>query len=366
MNLKQKIQELSLDQKAKLYFMGLVRQGKIDRLPEDPKAAYVSMMMDKDDYGRSISGKDKRTFMEPEDSMPAARARKLAGMEDDEMETRYDYDDPIFENYNKQSLLKALGSADDAIIQTHVSPDPLGRGYEKGAGPDGDFGYGDYRLDGQEYLIYNPNSNNKDSAAMWNSNDYVVALDKDGEKYKIAYSDIMRINSSINEGDTYEKMAAKGKKAGNLKQGTVRKRLRIKDGEKIPLARINKAISGLKKRKNLSDKDKKYLKALNLAKTLKTTTNVKEIATELGYLNESKVDISYTDPGFRFYKMKVDGKRLDREEGTKYLKDLGIVDDEGKDMEIQGSYNQSILDDIVKALEKKGIKADYNAGFDPS
>ena len=77
MNLKQKIQELSLDQKAKLYFMGLVRQGKIDRLPEDPKAAYVSMMMDKDDYGRSISGKDKRTFMEPEDSMPAARARKL-------------------------------------------------------------------------------------------------------------------------------------------------------------------------------------------------------------------------------------------------------------------------------------------------
>jgi hypothetical protein len=78
------------------------------------------------------------------------------------------------------------------------------------------------------------------------------------------------------EGDTYEKMAAKGKKAGNLKQGTVRKRLRIKDGEKIPLAKITKAISSLKKRKSLSDKDKKYLKALNLAKTLKTTTNVKE------------------------------------------------------------------------------------------
>ena len=98
MDIKKRIQELSLDQKAKLYFMGLVRQGKIDRLPEDPKAAYVNMMMDKDDYGRSISGKDKRTFMEPEDSMPAARARKLAGMEDDEMETRYDYDDPVFED----------------------------------------------------------------------------------------------------------------------------------------------------------------------------------------------------------------------------------------------------------------------------
>ena len=76
------------------------------------------------------------------------------------------------------------------------------------------------------------------------------------------------------EGDTYEKMAAKGKKAGNLKQGTVRKRLRIKKGEKIPLSRITKAISSLKKRKSLSDKNKKYLKALNLAKTLKTTTNL--------------------------------------------------------------------------------------------
>ena len=101
MDIKKRIQELSLDQKAKLYFMGLVRKGIIDRLPEDPKAAYVSMMMDKDDYGRSISGKDKRTFMEPEDSMPAARARKLAGMEDDEMETRYDYDDPVFEGLKK-------------------------------------------------------------------------------------------------------------------------------------------------------------------------------------------------------------------------------------------------------------------------
>jgi hypothetical protein len=79
------------------------------------------------------------------------------------------------------------------------------------------------------------------------------------------------------EGDTYEKMAAKGKKKGNLKQGTVRKRLRIKDGEKIPLSRITKAISSLKKRKSLSDKNKKYLKALNLAKTLKTTTHKENI-----------------------------------------------------------------------------------------
>ena len=92
---------------------------------------------------------------------------------------------------------------------------------------------------------------------------------------------------------------------------------------------------------------------------------LKEIATELGYLNE-EVDITYSTPGDRFYKMKVDGKKLKREEGTKYLKDLGIVDDEGKDMEIPRNYDQSILDDIVKALEKKGIKADYNDAMDVS
>ena len=71
-------------------------------------------------------------------------------------------------------------------------------------------------------------------------------------------------------------MAAKGKKAGNLKQGTVRKRLNIPKGEKIPLSKIKKEISRIKKMENPSEKNKKYLKALNLAKTLKTTTNVNE------------------------------------------------------------------------------------------
>jgi len=100
MDIKKRIQELSLDDKAKLYFMGLVRKGVIDTLPEDPKAAYIRDMMDKedpkmdpavrsdfdepmfendkDDYGRSVSGKDKRTSIDPEDLMPAARAKKMA------------------------------------------------------------------------------------------------------------------------------------------------------------------------------------------------------------------------------------------------------------------------------------------------
>ena len=88
----------------------------------------------------------------------------------------------------------------------------------------------------------------------------------------------------VKEGDTYEKMAAKGKKSGNLKQGTVRKRLGIKKGEKIPLTKINKELSRLKKMDKdkdkkgvqLGDKNQKYYKALQLSKTLKTTTNVNE------------------------------------------------------------------------------------------
>ena len=88
----------------------------------------------------------------------------------------------------------------------------------------------------------------------------------------------------LGEGDTYEKMAAKGKKAGNLKQGTVRKRLGIKKGEKIPLSLINKELARMrkmdkdkdKKGVQLGDKNQKYYKALQLSKTLKTTTNVNE------------------------------------------------------------------------------------------
>ena len=90
-----------------------------------------------------------------------------------------------------------------------------------------------------------------------------------------------------------------------------------------------------------------------------TLEELKEIATELGYLKE-EVDITYSTPGDRFYKMKVNSKRLDREEGTKYLKNLGI------DMEVPRRYRENELDNIVKALEKKGIKADYNDAMDIS
>ncbi len=98
-------------------------------------------------------------------------------------------------------------------------------------------------------------------------------------------------------------MAAKGKKTGNLKQGTVRKRLGIPKDKKIPLNLINKELSRLKKMdKNddkkgvqLGDKNQKYYKALQLSKTLKTTTNQNENkylqeARYKGFLNEQWED----------------------------------------------------------------------------
>ena len=246
MDIKQKIQELSLDQKAKLYFMGLVRKGIIDRLPDDPKAAYIRDMMDKENPKTD----------------PAIRS---------------DFDDPMF------------------------------------------------------------------------------------------------------EGDTYEKMAAKGKKRGNLKQGTVRKRLKIKDGEKIPLSKINKAISKIKKMKNPSEKNKKYLKALNLAKTLKTTTNVREMANELGYLNEEEMygftvkgaNFTYTEQGGMFYgvylydvpataNVQWREKIRSADEATKWLQSLGIQEI------VPRRYNEGTLDKIVMILKNKGIVADHDDFFDVS
>ena len=170
MDIKQKIQELSLDQKAKLYFMGLVRKGVIDTLPEDPKAAYIRDMMDKEDPKMD----------------PAIRS---------------DFDEPMFEN-------------------------------------------------------------------------------------------------------------------------------------------------------------------------------LKEVATELGYLNEEenyqnlptpdKINLSYTDPGFRFYGMYLykDGNRFAKisyeDRATKYLKNLGV------NTEIPRSFDTDILDKIEQEIEALGIKGDYDAAMDVS
>ena len=85
----------------------------------------------------------------------------------------YTSGEAIEERYTKKSLLKKLGNADDAMIQTG---------------------------NGKEYIIYNPDSNNDENAAMWHDKS-VFALDQDGEEHEIAYKDIglVMVESVVNE-----------------------------------------------------------------------------------------------------------------------------------------------------------------------
>ena len=92
------------------------------------------------------------------------------------------------------------------------------------------------------------------------------------------------------------------------------------------------------------------------------------------YLEESyqnlptpdKIQISYTDPGFRFYGMYLfkDGKRFAKisfnDRATKYLKNLGV------NTEIPRGYDEATLDKIVDELKEKGIDADHDAAMDVS
>ncbi len=88
----------------------------------------------------------------------------------------------VKENYTKEKLLKRLGNADDARIQTG---------------------------NGREYIIYNPNSNNDDNADMWKDTS-VFAVDQDGEEYEISYSDIglVMVDESVNEANNLLKQDA--------------------------------------------------------------------------------------------------------------------------------------------------------------
>ena len=141
-----------------------------------------------------------------------------------------------------------------------------------------------------------------------------TALDYAEKRKEASKAKTQRLKKKkIKEGDTYEKMSAKGKKAGSLKQGTVRKRLKIPKGKKIPLSLINKELSRLKKMDKddkkkgvqLGDKNQKYYKALQLSKTLKTTTNVNEdlekIRTKYKIFSDMDGVITDFDQSFKKY-----------------------------------------------------------------
>ena len=227
MDIKERIKDLTLDQKAKLYFMGLLRKGVIDTLPEDPKAAYIRDMMDKENPRMD----------------PAIRS---------------DFDDPTLENLKE--VATELGYLKELERPSFANQK-----------------YYDLLNDLRDEGLLKSGISSLQSKFNLSREKAKEIFDEYLEDLKAEQPDAFNFfMKDLNECDTYEKMAAKRKKRGNLKQGTVRKRLKIKDGEKIPLSRINKAISKIKKMENPSEKNKKYLKALNLAKTLKTTTNVNE------------------------------------------------------------------------------------------
>ena len=324
MDIKERIKDLSLDEKAKLYYMALFSKGMIDKLPENPKAAFVRDMM------------------------------ADMGKKDDEMETRYDFDDPTLENLKE--VATKLGYLKELERPSFANQK-----------------YYDLLNDLRDEGLLKSGISSLQSKFNLSREKAKEIFDEYLEDLKAEQPDAFDFfMKDLNEGDTYEKMAAKGKKSGNLKQGTVRKRLGIKPGEKIPLSTIAKELSRLKKMDKdddkagvqLGDKNQKYYKALQLAKTLKTTTNVSE-----NNLNEvkmpEKITFSYTDPGFSFYSMYYlinnDRKKLSSPmEATKFINNLGV------DGDVPRRYNETELDKIVRQLEAKGVEADHNAFMDVS
>ena len=108
-----RIKNLSLDQKAKLYYMALLQKGMIDTLPEDPKAAYVQSMMDE-----PASSK----FSEPMGDDPRM-----------DPAIRSDFDEPMFENlketaielgYLKEDSRTDVEKGKDVDYIPHTSKDP--------------------------------------------------------------------------------------------------------------------------------------------------------------------------------------------------------------------------------------------------
>ena len=129
----------------------------------------------------------------------------------------------------------------------------------------------------------------------------------------------------MKEGDTIEKFSAKGKKTGKLKQGTIRKKLGVKPGEKIPTAKLDKEIARLRRKDKDKDKpgaqlsptDSKYLKGLTLSKTLRKEGTCgynrnmegKKLTTP-GGLKETIEFVMENNPGFTKEEVKKEVKEI--------------------------------------------------------
>ena len=107
-----RIKNLSLDQKAKLYFMGMVKAGLIDTLPENPKAAFVQQMMDSELEKLLDKEEDPRTKSGMEDDKNSLKemSKELGYLNENEP-TVFD-DESMDELLN--IILKYVEDPDDA------------------------------------------------------------------------------------------------------------------------------------------------------------------------------------------------------------------------------------------------------------
>jgi len=145
----EKIEDLSLDQKAKLYYMGLVRKGEIDTLPEDPKAAFVRDMMDKEKPQKEDKLKEKATelgYLEEVDGMEGGQTNqyeKVAFIYSEQGGRFYGLD--VYENKdqdqrsNKLGYYEANGWLKNTLesfegVKTKGIDDLIPKGYNSGMG----------------------------------------------------------------------------------------------------------------------------------------------------------------------------------------------------------------------------------------
>ena len=120
MDIKERIQDLTLDQKAKLYFMGLLRKGVIDTLPEDPKAAYIRDMMDKENP--RMDPAIRSDFDDPTLENLKEAATELGYLNENMPKGVSDYD--MLRSFQKDELLDDLG---DIVAKYVKDPDDIDR-----------------------------------------------------------------------------------------------------------------------------------------------------------------------------------------------------------------------------------------------
>ena len=309
MDIKKRIQELSLDQKAKLYFMGLVRKGVIDTLPEDPKAAYIKDMMGKMDTIQKISPKADRSSLE-----------KLAGMEDE------DFKNPILDKYLKLKKSIDYKTVFPTDLQSFV--DSLDNTERDGL--ENDLAEGKLLKEDKLKMAYAA----YDKAEMNG--------DIRGQELALAVIDLLK-SGELKEIAT---------ELGYLKEMKVTD----KDGNDVTSDIIKQLEKSLKK---------------SGYKIAKEEVDGMEGGIDLNAISAKKASFVYTEQGGRFYSLTLstsDGQTLKMkyDEANEWLKDTLAYIHEG-DL-IPRRYNSGLedLDLIVARLKELGIEASHGDYMDVS